>query len=76
MRWTEVASGYRMPVSGEEQSIIDRAVSDEGVAQKDLDERDQEVARKMVSRGLLDQRKGTKGVHYRARTAKDIWRPR
>lgn len=73
MRWAEVAAGYRMPVSQEEQSILDRAK--EGVTEGELDERDQEVARKMVSRGLLRTQRKDKSVVYRPDDASDIWRP-
>lgn len=52
MKFFEVTSGVRIPVSLEEQEILDRV--DEGECLKgDLDERQQEVARQMVTRGLL-----------------------
>ena len=50
-KYFEVTSGVRIPVSGEEQNILDKCESE--LAKSDLDERDQEVARKMVSRGIL-----------------------
>lgn len=52
MRYFEITSGMRLPVSKEEQDILDK-VGDNGCAKSDFDERDQEVARRMVSRGLL-----------------------
>jgi hypothetical protein len=52
MRFYEITSGVRMPVSGEEQEILDK-VGEEKLCKTDLNEREQEVARRMVTRGLL-----------------------
>ncbi len=54
MRYYEITSGVRMPVSGEEQDILDKA-GNSVLKKADLDERDQEVARRMVTRGLLNR---------------------
>jgi hypothetical protein len=54
MRFYEITSGVRMPVSIEEQEILDKA-GESGVKKSELDERDQEVARRMVTRGLLNR---------------------
>jgi hypothetical protein len=52
VRYHEITSGTRIPVNTEEQGILDLA--DKGVLkQSSFDERQQEVARNMVSRGLL-----------------------
>lgn len=78
MRWHEIESGMRLPVSGEEQEIIDRAAgTDDGtVARDELDERGQEVARLMVSKGLLHRvRKGDE-VKFKVSSVKDVWRDR
>lgn len=75
MRYFEIASGLRMPVSSEEQELIDQAHR-EPLAKDDLDERGQEVARLMVSRGLLGQFQRDGRVFYRTNSANDIWRDR
>lgn len=54
MRYFEITSGVRMPVSKEEQDILDK-VAGKRLKKLDLDERDQEIARKMVTRGLLNR---------------------
>lgn len=54
MRFHEIASGLRIPVSGEEQALLNAAKSGY-VRRDDLGEREQEVARRMVSRGLLNR---------------------
>lgn len=74
MRWHEIASGLRMHVSGEEQAILDRAMR-EDLPEDKLDERDQEVARQMVSRGLLHRLRQKNGaLSYRPSMASDFGR--
>lgn len=52
MRYFEITSGMRVPISAEERSLLDAA--EEGVVARDaMDERTAEVARQMVTRGLL-----------------------
>lgn len=73
MRYHEIASGLRVPLSGEEQDLIGHA--NHGViARDDLDERDQELARLLVSRGVLDQVKHKDQVFYHVSSADDIGR--
>jgi hypothetical protein len=73
MRYHEIASGLRLPVSGEEQELLNKAPFEID----DLDERDAEVARLMVGRGVLHQtRKDDGGIIYKDSSAKDIWRGR
>jgi hypothetical protein len=53
MRYFEIAGGLRVPVSGEEQKVLSH-VGDKGrVNRADMSDRSQEIARLMVSRGLL-----------------------
>lgn len=74
MRYHEIASGFRLPVDGEEQEILSKA--EEGVTERDLDDREAEVARKMTSRGLLKRRKRDGEITYVASSVKDIWSDR
>ncbi len=54
MRYFEIASATRIPVSFEEQQLLDLA--DKGVLERGkLDERQNEVCRLMVTRGLLNR---------------------
>ena len=53
MRYFEITSGMRLPISAEESKIL-TAVEENGFAERDtMDERQAEIARQMVSRGLL-----------------------
>jgi hypothetical protein len=74
MRFFEISSGLRVPVSEEEQLLLDRAIAKKQVRHDDLNEREQEVARLMVSRGLLHRRKNDDGMFYEPNDAADLWR--
>jgi hypothetical protein len=57
MRYHEISAGTRVPVSSEEQDLLDLA--SEGVLDNStLNDRQKEVARNMVSRGLLRRHAG------------------
>ena len=76
MRFHEIASGVQLPVSSEEDAILDRACK-APVARASLDEREQEVARLMVNRGLLRRYRGEDGkIYFHGESAADIWRDR
>lgn len=74
MRFYEISSGLRIPVSEEEQELLD-AISEKGsIGKSALDERQQEVARLMVSRGLLVREREDDAICFRPNSAADIWR--
>ena len=60
--YAESSSGIRVLVSSEEQDILKKCASP--VRKSELDDRDQEVARRMVSRGVLHRRKDADGVYF------------
>jgi DNA-binding NarL/FixJ family response regulator len=74
MRFYEISSGMRMPVNEEEQALLDRAAEKHSIHRSQLSEREQEVARLMVSRGLLNRGKDDEGIYYTPNTAADLWR--
>jgi len=75
MRFYEISSGVRVPVSQEEQEIIDLVTPKRRIAKSELDERQQEVARLMVSRGLLDRERDDDGhIYLKPNSAVDLWR--
>lgn len=75
MRFHEISSGVRIPVSQEEQDIIDLFSEKRQLIRSSLDERQQEVARMMVSRGLLDRKKGKDGqMVFELNDTVDMWR--
>lgn len=76
MRFREIRGGIQIPVSGEEQDLIDLIESQEGefIKRKELDERQREVARKMVSRGVLERTQRDGSLYYVVSRLDDIWR--
>ena len=73
MRYYEISSGMRLPVNIEEQSVLDK-VGNDRLAKSDLDEREQEIARLMVSKGLLHRVADEDKLYFLANAATDIWR--
>jgi hypothetical protein len=74
MRFYEISSGVRIPVSEEEQAILDMITNDH-ISKAALDERQQEVARLMVTRGLLvRERDEDDAIVLRPNSAVNIWR--
>lgn len=74
MRFFEISSGFRVPVDEEQQHIIDLAVEKRQLRNTDLDERSEEVARLMVTRGLLNRESDDDGIYYMPNDAADLWR--
>ncbi len=76
MRFHEIRGGLQIPVSQEEQGLIDLIESQEGqfIQRKELDERHREVARKMVSRGVLERTQRDGNIYYVVSKLDDLWR--
>lgn len=60
--YADTTSGIRIPISSEEQEILSKCASP--LFKENMDEREQEVARRMVSRGVLHRRKNDEGVYF------------
>lgn len=74
MRFYEISSGMRLPVNEEEQTLINRATESKRIRFEELEERDGEVARLMVSRGLLNRDQDDEGEFYTVNDCADLWR--
>jgi hypothetical protein len=76
MRFREIRGGIQIPVSSEEQGLIDLIESQEGgfIQRSELDERQREVARKMVSRGVLERTQRDGALFYIVSRLDDLWR--
>lgn len=66
MRYLEITSGVRIPVSGEEQEILSKTSEHGSIARSSLSDREQEIARRMTSRGLLRRFTKDKATHFTA----------
>jgi hypothetical protein len=60
--YAETTSGIRVPVSSEEQEILN--MCSKKMYKNNLDDREQEVARRMVSRGVLHRNKDDGGIFF------------
>lgn len=74
MRFYEISSGLRVPVSEEEQELIDLITEQGKVDEQALDERQCEVARLMVSRGLLVREYSNDTYYVKPNGLTDLWR--
>ena len=74
MRFYEISSGFRLPISSEEREIMEFIALQDRVEKSSLDERQQEVTRLMVSRGLLIREKDGEDIYLRPNDLSDIWR--
>jgi hypothetical protein len=74
MRFIEISSGMRLSVNEEEQAMIDRAIAAKSLRLTDLEERDGEVARLMVNRGLLNRDEDDDGEFLTVNDCADLWR--
>lgn len=55
MRYYEIQTGIRTVATNEESELINLIHKAKKIANEDLNYREQEVARKLVSRGLLER---------------------
>jgi hypothetical protein len=73
MRYQEISGGFRVPVSEEEQEMLDLARQNGKLFRDQLAERQAEVARLMVSRGLFNRFRRDGRVYYQVNIM-DAWR--
>jgi hypothetical protein len=75
MRYFEIAGGLRMPINEEEQEVLTLIQESEHETEdSNLDERQRELARQMVSRGLLNRLHKDGKIYYEPNGLPDIWR--
>lgn len=74
MRYREIAGGIRVYVSQEEDTLVQKILEAGTAQKKSLDEREQEVARKLVSRGILNRVKANDEIAYVVNSLQDLWR--
>lgn len=64
MRWIDVIGGLKMPINNEESDLVDKINESNEIAKKDLNEREEELARNLVSRGILNRFSKKDSVQY------------
>lgn len=60
--YAETMSGLRVPISSEEAEIYNKCGSP--IYKTNMDDREQEVARRMVSRGVIHRHKDDDGIYF------------
>ena len=75
MRFKEFRGGIQIPVSLEENALIKKIEKSNDVIETEkLDERELELARKMVSRGCLNRYRKDEKTYYVVNKLDDVWR--
>lgn len=74
MRYFEIAGGLRIELNEEEHEMLEALDHMPQIDDQDLNERGQEVARKMTSRGILNRLSKDGKIYYEANGLQDIWR--
>ena len=71
MRFIDILGGFSVPISNEEQRLIEKIRKS---SESKLNEREQELARLMVSRGIIVQHVEESKVKYTVNDPQAIWR--
>jgi|GEM_PF-6401179 len=75
MRWIEVLGGLRMPINNEESKLVDKIDESKEFDKEKLSEREQELARNLVSRGVLNRFSNDDSiVYYTVNKIQPAWR--
>jgi hypothetical protein len=74
MKFVEIRGGFLQPVSNEENIILEMVRGHDGPLPKSsLDERENELARQLTSRGLLTRAKIEDKLYYMVNDLEDLW---
>ncbi len=74
MKYYEIMGGIQVPASAEETALIERIEENGALPKKSLNERDRELARKLVSRGILNRVAIEEETNFVLNGLKDLWR--
>ena len=74
MKMIDILGGMRLAISEEEYLVIDQINQKEKVYKRSLEERDQQLAHNMVTRGVLNRFKDDKGIYYIVNELQDVRR--
>jgi len=75
MRFYEIKSGIQIPLSNEELILVDYLEENPSLSSDELDERGLELARLLVSRGVLNRIEiDDNKVEFTLNRLEDIWR--
>ncbi len=74
MKFYDVSAGFRTLISNEEHDLV-RKISESGIMLKrDLNEREQQVARSLINKMVLTRTQHNNKLAYQLTSAQDNWR--
>lgn len=73
MRYFEIKSGVSAPVFNEEAELIEKILESGTIKNTRLNIREQEIARKLVSRGLLERVFIDETEHFKFNDVEDVY---
>jgi hypothetical protein len=77
MRFVEIQGNLLAPISNEEEIVLEKVSSTvDPYPKSKLDEREQELARQLVTRGILDRIRVDNCVCFVHNEPSDVWRDR
>lgn len=74
MKLFALAQGFHTLLSNEEQSLVTKIDAHEIMLKRHLDEREREVARGLVNKGVLTRLSHNNKLAYQVCSANSIWR--
>lgn len=64
MKIAQVLGGVGIPISNEEESLCEKIRQNGRIHKGQLDEREKELVRLLVNRGVLDRQKDHDGIYF------------
>lgn len=74
MKIRQIRGGLAISVNNEEEQLVHKIEESGALARDTLDEREQELARRLVSRGVLTKSFKEDRVFFRFNDLEDVWR--
>ena len=74
MKIIDVLGGIRIPLSEEESKLVSKVRETGKVLKKSLNERERELARRLVNRGVFLRKVEEKLTMYAVNELEDLWR--
>lgn len=75
MRYIEIKGGINVPLSNEEQRLVETIAEAQTLSSSEMDQRDTELARQLCGRGVLNQiEEADETLSYSVNKLEDLWR--
>ena len=64
MKIVDIIGSLRLPISNEENQLLEKIVKSNGIYKESLDERERELSRQLVNKGVLKRVKNENKTFY------------